>query len=727
MTTVRRATLAQTFLVAGLAVALVVAGSFALFLHGSRERILDSSERLRQGVALRVEQSVTRALGTAEDALGDIAKDIRAGAVDPDDQQALEVELFSKLANSARLAEITFTRARILGDDAQGQAQLAPEGRFQLSLYRNRASNIVTRITRASANGFVTRSRERQPDAAFAGATFEERGAAADPTQDATFSVPLVAANRGRSLWSDLHYSELDRDQPEPRVVLSVQRALSDASGQILGVLRVALLTTDLDAISRLKVDPSDPNDPHRIALLAVSTTAGHDAQLVARIGPTDRVTLAGDDLRVSPEHPPAEIAALLASPLVHGLDPKHPNRSGTVWADGQRYLATLRELSGAQAGTAGWLVAVLVPESHYTKDLLRFEHLFALVLAGTLSLVLLIGVVTLRIVQQGLSRAVRTTARMRDFDFSPELTRSRIKDIDDVVLGLERAKTVVRAMGKYIPLDVVRNLYEHNEEPQLGGELRTVSLMFTDIEGFTTLAEQLAPDVLARHLGEYLEAMTASVEGTSGTIDKYIGDAVMAFWNAPLPVERHAERACEAVLACRDATRALYESAAWQGLPPLVTRFGLHSAEVMVGHFGARSRFNYTALGDGVNLAARLEPLCKQYGVTVLVSQDIALAARERFAFRRIDRVAVKGKARAIDVYELLGRRGEPMLGGQVAELYDRAFEHYLERDFTAAAALLETVRDDPPSRVLYERCRELSLAPPPGDWDGVHVAKSK
>jgi adenylate cyclase len=270
--------------------------------------------------------------------------------------------------------------------------------------------------------------------------------------------------------------------------------------------------------------------------------------------------------------------------------------------------------------------------------------------------------------------------------------------------------------------------LYERNEEPQLGGELRTVSLMFTDIEGFTTLSERLPPDQLARHLGDYLEAMTSAVEATSGTIDKYIGDAVMAFWNAPSDVEGHAARACEAVIACKEATAALYASAAWHELPPLVTRFGLHTAEVMVGHFGARSRFNYTALGDGVNLAARLEPLCKQYGVTALVSDVIANAARDKFVFRRVDRVAVKGKAEAIDVYELLGRTGVEIPNLAQAQRYEAAFDAYLARDFAGAAELLATAKNhDPPSAVLHARCQELRAAPPPSDWAGVHVAASK
>jgi len=314
----------------------------------------------------------------------------------------------------------------------------------------------------------------------------------------------------------------------------------------------------------------------------------------------------------------------------------------------------------------------------------------------------------------------------MRAFDFAPDAARSRLRDIDEVMLGLERAKTVVRAMGKYIPLDLVRRLYERNEEPQLGGDLRTVTLMFTDIEGFTTLAEQLPPDRLARQLGDYLEAMTSAVERTSGTIDKYIGDAVMAFWNAPALIEGHAARACEAVLACQEATQTLYASPTWQGLPPLVTRFGVHTADVMVGHFGARTRLSYTALGDGVNLAARLEPLCKQYGVTALVSEAVAQAA-DGFVFRRIDRVAVKGKAQGIEVFELLGRKSDVIPRIEYLQRYETAFEAYLERDFSGALAILAGADDDPPSSVLAARCKQLKDSPPPENWGGVHVAKSK
>jgi adenylate cyclase len=309
----------------------------------------------------------------------------------------------------------------------------------------------------------------------------------------------------------------------------------------------------------------------------------------------------------------------------------------------------------------------------------------------------------------------------MRRFELAPSPTDAPLREVAEVIDGVERAKTSMRAMGKYVPMDLVRELYAANREPELGGELVDLSLMFTDIEGFTSLSEKLAPGALAVALGAYFEAMTTGVRSTEGTVDKFIGDAVMAFWNAPRRLPDHPLRACRAALACMKATRALYASPAWKGLPPLFTRYGIHTARVMVGNFGAPERLAYTVLGDGVNLAARLEPLCKQYGVGALVSEAVVTAVAagggEAPAFRLVDKVAVKGKHEAVRVYELLE-------GGRTvaAQVYEDAFDAYLARDFTLLA-----LPDDPPSRVLVARCIAMISDPPPADWDGIYVATSK
>ncbi|MBS2023992.1 MAG: adenylate/guanylate cyclase domain-containing protein, partial [Deltaproteobacteria bacterium] len=170
-----------------------------------------------------------------------------------------------------------------------------------------------------------------------------------------------------------------------------------------------------------------------------------------------------------------------------------------------------------------------------------------------------------------------------------------------------------------------------------------------------------------------------------------------------------------------------LFASAAWQGLPPLKTRFGLHTGEALVGHFGTDERLAYTALGDSVNLSARLEGLCKSYGVTVLVSESVAEAAREAFVFRLVDRVAVKGKLKGVNVYELVGERTASTAVVELHQTYERAFAAYENRDFEGALGLLAGQLLDGPSKVLFARCRAYLASPPPPVWNATHVALEK
>jgi adenylate cyclase len=313
----------------------------------------------------------------------------------------------------------------------------------------------------------------------------------------------------------------------------------------------------------------------------------------------------------------------------------------------------------------------------------------------------------------------------MRDFDFAPSPALSPFGDVKGVMEDLEQAKTALRAMGKYVPIGLVRQLYSTRQEPMLGGELRDLTILFTDVQDFTTLSERLAPDVLARALGRYFEVMTTSIHATGGTVDKYIGDAVMALWNAPEPRPDHAVHACEAALSCLEATRALMTGPDWEGLPVFRTRFGLHRQEVMVGHFGAPDRISYTALGDGVNLASRLEGLNKAYGTTILVSQAVRESVGGAFSFRLVDVVAVKGKSQGVRVSELLGRGA--VAPSEEVSRYEQAFAAYEQRRFAEALELLKSQIDDPPSRVLAERCRLFLEAPPPQDWEGIHLSHEK
>ena len=285
-----------------------------------------------------------------------------------------------------------------------------------------------------------------------------------------------------------------------------------------------------------------------------------------------------------------------------------------------------------------------------------------------------------------------------------------------------------MRIWGKYAPMDLVRRLYREKSEPVLGGELMEISIMFSDIKGFTTLSEQLDPNRLADMLGLYLDTLSRIIQqDTHGTIDKYIGDAIMTIWNAPEPVPDHPRMACLAALRCRDAARSLVQTPEWREFPAFETRFGLHCAKALVGHFGARDRMNYTAIGDAINLTSRLEGLNKLYGTSIIASRTIVDRANQDFDFRFLDVVAVKGKSDPITIYELLGTKGVLEHSHEVVSAYETAFSAYAAGDFERALSALQENASDPPSTVLIERCKAFLQVPPPADWHGIYISASK
>jgi adenylate cyclase len=717
-----RLTLAQWFVLTTLALAVLVGVTFTVLLKWSRNAVLAQSEQLRDAQARSVDEKLSDELKVGASAIDDVVRAARFGLMKMDDPESVEARLFSELLDHPTLSDLTLTHATRLGYDDHGEARLAPGDRWQITVYRRSAdpgSAILTRKTVAEGDHFVDLVRYRPPGGALLSVPFAPEGTSADPTAHPTFEVPASKDEEGKSVWSDLSWSQLDAELPpdQRRVVVTVQQAVEDVPGHFIGVLRAGVLTQILDELPRLGKAGAD--DPSRIFLCDPS------GRLVTRLDPRDALVVMGDDLRVAPAHLEPPMAAALALPGLREVSREHPMRSDRITVGGVPYQVTFRRLQKQK--WQDWVAGVVVPEEYYTRDLGRLGDHLLLALFATIALVFAAGAFALGLIRRALGRVAATTARMRQFDFAAAPVDAPFRDVAEVMDGLERAKTSVRALGKYVPVDLVRELYESNREPQLGGQLVDITLMFSDIEGFTSLSERLTPDVLAVALGRYLEAMTAGVRSTQGTVDKFIGDSVMAFWNAPSRLEDHPRRAVHAVLACRRATRELYASPAWEGLPQLFTRFGVHTARVMVGHFGAPERLSYTALGDGVNLASRLEGLCKQYGVAVLASEALVRAAGDEFAFRLLDRVAVKGKEQAVRVYELLGVRAECADVLASVAPYEAALEAYFARRFDRALEVLRSRVDDPPSRVLAERCAAMLAHPPPADWNGVYVAESK
>jgi adenylate cyclase len=315
------------------------------------------------------------------------------------------------------------------------------------------------------------------------------------------------------------------------------------------------------------------------------------------------------------------------------------------------------------------------------------------------------------------LQREAHAVGRLEFAPSDPPL--SHIREIRDLSNAMAVMKTNLRSFRKYVPADLVGDLVRSGQEAMLGGERINATIYFSDIADFTPVAEQLRPEEIVEHLGAYLQAMSNGVARLGGTVDKYIGDAVMAFWNAPRPNPAHAADACRAALANQRELDRLNKQWLAAGKPVFRTRIGLHTGPVVVGNIGSEHRMNYTVIGDTVNLASRLESLNKLYGTRILVSETTLVAAGDTVRARPVDCASVKGKTAAVIVYELLSEaETETPEQAELRRQTEVAFAHYQHGDFNRAAAayrnILQRWPADGVATVLLKRCENPTANPP-------------
>ncbi len=296
-----------------------------------------------------------------------------------------------------------------------------------------------------------------------------------------------------------------------------------------------------------------------------------------------------------------------------------------------------------------------------------------------------------------------------------------------------ERAKRKIRkSFSQYLSPGVIE-LIEKDPEKYIrpGGESKELSVLFSDIRGFTTISEGLTPDELVRLLNEYFGQMTEIIFASDGTLDKYIGDAIMAFWGSPYPQEDHAFRSCSCALQMSRGLAAL--NAKWKssGRPPMSIGIGLNTGLVNVGNMGSARRLSWTVMGDNVNLASRLEGITKQYHVQIVISEATFRHVSSQFVCRELDKIRVKGKSQPVNIYELMEVAGERARYEPLLERFDRAMKSYKDQNWTDAAnqfsEVLAHFPDDGPSQVFLERAIEFAENAPEGEWDGVYVMKTK
>ncbi len=305
------------------------------------------------------------------------------------------------------------------------------------------------------------------------------------------------------------------------------------------------------------------------------------------------------------------------------------------------------------------------------------------------------------------------------------------------------RQKTEIRnAFGHYMSAEVVRQVTEDPSKLALGGVKKHLTAMFTDIRGFSTISESLAPEQLTDLLNRYLGAMTDIVIEEGGTIDKFEGDAIIAFWNAPLDLADHPVRACAAAIRMKEKERELNEEFLASGIAPspIMTRIGINTGDMVVGNMGTATRMDYTAMGHNMNLAARLEGVNKQYGTWILMSEQTYLetkddaAGKRNFTVRKLDRVRVVGISEPVRLYELINLR-EPVDNDpeQIAKLrtFNSGLTAFEAKDWTAAGRyfkeVLDKYPDDGPAQYYVDRVGAFMKKPPKADWDGVFNLSKK
>jgi adenylate cyclase len=528
----------------------------------------------------------------------------------------------------------------------------------------------------------------------------------------------LTAFDRDRLVWSNIF-----RLRATGRLGVTTTRAI-ERDGRLLGVVGV---TISLDQISgfldRIEISPGS----------AVFLTNTYD-ELVAVQGAMVDAARANQPQSISKLEEssiPAVrrvVATLRDKPMTLNTLQSTAQFTFHDRQNGEDYFITLVPLS-----QMGLIACVVIPEADVFAMIHRNNRILLAALAlFVLATVGLATVVSRRTIGAALARLTQNLRQLEDFKLDSIMAiPSHISELRQVSAATLRMSASLASFNKYIPTELVRSLFAQGIEAELGGERRVLTILFMDVADFTGISERLG-DRIIDFLGDYLSEMSSQIQSQGGTIDKYIGDAIMAFWGAPVPAEQHALLACRGALACRARLTDLRDARRGSDLPAIYARIGLNSGEVLVGNVGSRDRLNYTAIGDAVNVASRLEALNKRFGTDIIIGESTYMAARDHLLVRPLGRIAVYGKAIGIEVYELLGLkdpadyRKPPWLA-----LYDEGYAAMRRRDWESATARFQEViaeqgRDQVSARMI-ERIEHFKKVPPSPDSDDLLVLDSK
>ena len=380
-----------------------------------------------------------------------------------------------------------------------------------------------------------------------------------------------------------------------------------------------------------------------------------------------------------------------------------------------------------------GVILGVIAPGKDFTGDI-EYNALAALVfglaalIVGTLALIFYVRRVT-EPLQLACDELDKLGMLIFD-DRSVELTSS-VREIAVVNRTANHMRSSLRSFSRYVPIELVREFINSGRAAELGGERRRLTIQFSDIKGFSGIAEKLKPEELVAEMSDYFSTVSGALRNHRGTIGQIYGDGILAFFNAPEIYPDHEASACRAALEVQQLLKKDRATRREAGRPEFSVRIGLEVGEVIVGNIGTADRFAYNVIGDAVNLASRLEGLCKYYGTAIIATCELKMATGANFEWRHLDRVKVVGRLSDVDIYELLSVAGD--LSAQAAarrDAFEVALADYFAGRFAEAAEKFSDLRNidgDLPATIFTQRCEGLLRDPPRGDWSGVYSHASK
>lgn len=392
----------------------------------------------------------------------------------------------------------------------------------------------------------------------------------------------------------------------------------------------------------------------------------------------------------------------------------------------GIKYLASFNPIPILKENA--WIVGIVDEEYDFTREIHKVELMYSIIdlVVFVVGILLILHLVS-RIVAP-IKKLVSETEKIKNFELegSTRVT-SHIKEIIEIANAIYSMKSGLRSFKKYVPASLVRQLIKEGEDVRIGGKKEELAIFFSDIKDFTTISEKTDPNLLTKQVCDYFDAFSHIISKENGTIDKYIGDSIMAFWGAPTAIKHPCEHAAYAALHCMQQLTLLNQQWLTANKPGFYTRIGLHYGMAIVGNLGSSERLNYTVLGDAVNIASRLVNANKIYGTSILVSEAVYMQINHNFTLRMVDQVTLKGKAESITIYELLGEKGQQLEFD--VEDYDQkftqAFNAYQQKYWQQAIVLFEQCLQIYPTdtvvQVFIARCKEFSVHPPSKEWNGI------